>query len=266
MPAISIGERRIAYDEFGSGDPIVWLQGTGESKHGWAAQIAGLSERWRCITSDHRDVGESSYVDEPYTPADLASDAAMLMDALGTGPAHVVGYSLGGATAQELALARPDLVRSLVLLSTWAATDGWFAAQMRNWQSIRRAHWDDEAGFLEALGPWLWSPATYATPGFVEGLHKAIEAEHPRQRPDGWIRQCEADIAHDAGARLGAIVARALVIVGADDVCTPPRYARELCALIPGAELAVIDDAGHGGLVEKPAAVNAAIADFLSRV
>lgn len=263
MPALSIGDREIWYEVSGDGDPVVWLQGTGESTQGWAGHVERLSDRWRCVAIDHRDVGRSSYVAEPYTPHDLAADAAAVMDASQTGAAHVVGYSLGGATAQELALQRPDLVRSLVLLSTWAESDAWFVGQMRNWQSIRRAHWDDEPGFLEALGPWLWSPATYAD-GRVGAFNRAMAAEEPRQRPDGWIRQCDADIAHQAGSRLRGVTIPAVVIVGEDDVCTPPRYARELRALLPRAELVSIPHAGHGALSEKPKHVGAAIAGFLA--
>lgn len=265
MPALDVDGRTIAYEEWGAGEPVLWLQGTGESRQGWTAQIADLSDRYRCIATDHRDVGESSYVSEAYAPADLAADAAAVMDHLGLGAAHVVGFSLGGAAAQELALARPGLVRSLVLLSTWAATDAWFAAQMENWKSIRRVHQDDERAFLDALGPWLWSPATYATPGFVDGLHTLMSAEDPPQRPEGWIRQCDADIAHDAAARLGGVTAPALVIVGADDLCTPPRYAKQLCGLLPSAELVTVPEAGHGALAEKSAEVNAAIAGFLAK-
>jgi 3-oxoadipate enol-lactonase len=264
MPVLEIDGRTIAYEEWGDGEPIFWLQGTGESRQGWASQIPTLSESFRCVAFDHRDVGESSYVDEAYTPADLAVDAAGVLDRIGAGSIHVVGYSLGGAAAQELALARPDLVRSLVLLSTWASTDGWFAAQMTNWKTIRRAHWDDDRAFLDALGPWLWSPETYATPGLVDGLHVFMSNEDPPQRPDGWIRQCDADIAHDAAARLGSVTAPALVIVGEDDLCTPPRYARELCGLLPGAELLSVPGAGHGALAEKPDVVSGAIAGFVA--
>src|SRR6266542_3995506 len=129
MPAVQVDDRSIVYEDQGSGEPVIWLQGTGESKHGWVAQVSELFDRFRCITIDHRDVGESSYVEEAYTPADLAGDIAAVMDAIDVGPAQIVGYSLGGATAQELALARRDLVRSLVLLSTWAASDGWIKAE-----------------------------------------------------------------------------------------------------------------------------------------
>ncbi|MFY9587032.1 MAG: alpha/beta hydrolase [Actinomycetota bacterium] len=266
MPTVTVDDRIIAYDDTGSGDPIVWLQGTGESRQAWVGHTTTFSQRYRCIATDHRDVGESSYFEQAYTPKDLALDAAAVMDALGTGPAHVVGYSLGGAAAQELALARPDLVRSLVLMATWAKTDGWFEAQMRNWQAVRRAFWDDERAFLEGLGAWWWSPATYATPGMVDGLNTFMESEEPRQRPEGWIRQCDADIAHDAASRLGSVTVPALVIVGEDDVCTPARYARELCALLPAAELLTVADAGHGAFAEKATDVIAAMAEFFGRV
>lgn len=265
MASITVDGRTIAYDDVGSGDPVVWLQGTGESRQGWIVQMTEFPATYRCVAIDHRDVGESSYVSEPYAPADLAADAAAVMDHLSLGPSHVVGYSLGGAAAQELAIARPDLVRSLVLLSTWARSDGWFKAQMRNWQAIRRQFWDDEAAFLDAFGVWAWSPATYETPGLVDGLHMAMMAEDPQQRPDGWMRQCDADSAHDAADRLGSVTVPALVIVGEDDTCTPSRYARELCALLPNAELLTIADAGHGAFGEKSAIFNEVVAAFLAK-
>ena len=265
MAAIEVDGRTIAFDDAGSGDPVVWLQGTGESRHAWVAQTTWFSRSYRCLAVDHRDVGGSSYVDEPYTPADLAGDAAVVMDRLSLGPAHVVGYSLGGATAQELAIARPDLVRSLVLLSTWARSDGWFTSEMRNWQAIRRQHRGDEAAFLDALGPWLWSPKTYATPDLVAGFHAAMMAEEPQQLPEGWIRQCDADIAHDAAGRLRGVTIPALVLVGEDDICTPPRYSHELCTLLPNAELLTVPDAGHGLHVEKPSIFNEALAAFFAK-
>ena len=266
MASITVYGRTIAYDDVGSGDAVLWLQGTGESRQGWVGQLNEFAGKYRCVAIDHRDVGESSYVSEPYTPADLAADAAAVMDHLSLGSSHVVGYSLGGAAAQELAIARPDLVRSLILLSTWARSDGWFKAQMRNWKAIRRQFWDDEAAFLDALGVFLWSPATYEIPDLVDGIHTMMMSEDPQQGPEGWMRQCDADAAHDAADRLGAVTIPVLVIVGEDDMCTPPRYARELCALLPNAELLTIPNAGHGAFGEQSGVFNEAVAAFIAKL
>jgi pimeloyl-ACP methyl ester carboxylesterase len=260
------GDLDIAYREAGSGDPVFLVNGTGESGATWKPQIDALARSRRCIAIDNRDTGESSYTDHAYTPKDLAGDAAAVIDALALGPCHVVGYSLGGAVAQELALARPELVRSLVLLSTWARSDDWFVAEMRSWQAIRRAHWDDEQAFLDALAVWLFSPRTFEHAGMVDRLYAIAEGEYTPQRPDGWIRQTEADIVHDAAARLGDVRAPALVIVGEDDICTPLRYSQELVSLVSDAELVTIPGAGHAALQERPDQVNRAIQGFLSRV
>lgn len=253
---------QIAYRVAGDGDPILFINGTGESGATWGGQVARLADRWRCLSIDNRDTGDSEYVTDLYTPADMARDAIGLVQALDLGPVHVVGYSLGGATAQEMALARPDLVRSLVLLSTWAASDAWFVSQMRNWQAIRD---ENEDAFLRALAPWLFAPATFAESGRVETMLAAPATIETPQRPDGWFRQCEADIVHDARDRLGSIKAPTTVIVGADDICTPPRYARELRALIPNARLIEIPDTAHCALFEDPDAVARAIEEHVAR-
>lgn len=263
VQSVKVGPLEIAYRETGAGDPVVLLNGTGEGGGTWLAQTSTLEERWRCIVVDQRDTGHSSYVEDPYTPADMAADAAGLIEELGLGAVHVIGYSLGGAAAQELALARPDLVRSLVLLSTWARTDPWFEAQMRSWIMIRERHWDDEEAFLDGILVWVFSPKTYATPGLIDGYKTMAAAREPTQRQDGFVRQVLADIAHDAEDRLPSLRVPTLVIVGEDDICTPPRYARRLVELIGGAGLVTIPEAAHGALWERPDVVNDAIESFL---
>lgn len=265
MPKVRVGTLMLGYEETGSGDPVLLVNGTGESGQTWLAQATALAERHRVIALDNRDTGYSSYVDEPYTPREMAADLAGVIEGLGLGATHVVGYSLGGAAAQELAIARPDLVRSLVLLSTWARSDAWFKAQMRGWRALRVHYQTDEEAFLDALLPWIFSPASYATRGLIEGYVTLGQMREPPQRPDGFLRQLEADIAHDAEDRLGAVRAPALVIVGEDDICTPLRYARRLVELIPGAELITIPSAAHGALWERPEVVNQAMLGFLAR-
>jgi pimeloyl-ACP methyl ester carboxylesterase len=241
---------------------VLLLNGTGETGSSFDPLAASLADRFRCVATDARDTGASSRASEPYTPADLAVDAAAIVDALALGPCHVVGFSLGGATAMELALARPDRVRSLVLLSTWARSDRYLRHQMRNWQAIRRATVGDEPAFLTALNPWMFSPITLEDTEKLRAIG-ATWLEEPHQEPDAFIRQTLADEAHDALGRLGAIEAPALVIVGEDDVCTPPRYAIELVHALPDARLVLVPDAGHCAIFEQADVVHAAVGTFL---
>jgi pimeloyl-ACP methyl ester carboxylesterase len=264
--SVRAGDLEIAYREAGSGDPVLLVNGTGEGAATWAGLTTRLEGRWRCVAYDARDAGKSTIVDAAYTPRDLAVDAAGVIEGLDLGPVHVVGYSLGGATAQELALARPDLVRSMVLLSTWARSDAWFVAQMRNWQVIRRAAADDQDAFLRALEPWILSPATFDNPPLLSEIRAMWDGDVPDQSADAWVRQCEADIAHDTVDRLGEVRAPALVLVGDDDICTPLRYAEELVELLPDARLVTFPDAGHCAVFERPVAVADAVAAFLGSV
>ena len=255
----------IAYRETGSGDPVFLINGTGESSATWGAMPEAVSQRYRCIAVDLRDTGGSSVVDAPYTPADLAGDVAAVAGALDAGPAHIVGFSLGGAVAQELAIARPELVRSLVLLSTWPRSDAWFVSQMRSWQALRRGFGPDAEGFDRALDPWMFSPATMEDDGLLRGI-RTMWAKGPDQSAEAFVRQCEADIAHDAVERLPGVHAPALVLVGLDDICTPVRYARALVDLLPDAALVTIPRAGHCAVFEQPDEVRASITGFLDAV
>jgi 3-oxoadipate enol-lactonase len=263
MPTVNAGAVQMSYEEMGSGDPVVLIHGTHLAGADWIPQTASLSEHFRCITIDNRDVGNSAYVESAYTPGDMAEDTRAVIERLGLGSAHVIGFSLGSAVAQELAIRHPELVRSLVLIATWPASDPWFQGEWLSWQTLRRAHWDEYERFVRTLSPWLWSARTYSTPGMIDGIVAMAAARDSIQRPDGFTRQCEANAAHDATDRLGRIGAPTLVISGEEDICTPPRYARKVAELIPGARLFKIPGAAHMVFVEQADLVNGVIVDFL---
>lgn len=244
---------------------MLLVNGTGESGRTWLPLVQPLADRWRFIAIDQRDTGRSSAAEGLYTPTDLAHDALGLLDALGVARAHAIGFSLGGAVVMEMALLAPERVRSLGLLSTWARSDAWFVAQMRSWQALRRAHPNEEPTFLRALEAWMFSPRTFEQRARYDAIHRMWDEDEPAQSADGWFRQCEADITHDVADRLGELRAPALILVGADDICTPPRYAEELAREIPGARLVTIADAGHCAVFEQPDAVRAAIVELLER-
>src|SRR5215510_11673502 len=249
MPTVRVGDIDMFYQDVGDGEPLVLIMGYGGDTTAWAFQIPEFSARHRVIAFDNRGVGQSDAPDHPYATRGMAVDALGLMDALGVDSAHVIGVSMGGMIAQELALARPDAYM-LALIAAWR--------EMR----IGLGH----ESTLRTLGLWLFSPATYAErPEFIEVLLQNSLANPYPQTLAGFLRQGEAVAAHDALDRLSAIRCPTLVSVAEDDILVPPRFAREIAARIAGAELQLIPGAGHGYFLERPDVFNALSLDFIAR-
>jgi pimeloyl-ACP methyl ester carboxylesterase len=262
VPTIACGGLEVHYDEEGSGPPIVWIPGTGLCGSSWQPQIEHFAGRYRCLTLDLRGSGETGGEDETSTVAGLAADVAAWMDALEVGPARVVGLSLGSAIAQELALARPDLVERLVLVATWSST-----AQEHH---IRR-HFESRLYALEH-GPldvyaqfafWMSSPTLYDTERERQASVERLLAAHMSRNVAGTAGHFRADLTHETRDRLARITCRTLVVHGDEDLITLPRYNRTVADLIPGARLATIANAGHLSWLERPEELNALLDDFL---
>ena len=129
MPIISVGGVDLHYIQAGAGDDILLLCGLGDDVTAWAEQTMAFAEHYRVTVIDNRGVGRSSLPDGEFTVVEMASDAAGRCDALGIRQAHVMGLSTGGAIAQELVIARPELVRSLVIVGSWCYSDRLFRAK-----------------------------------------------------------------------------------------------------------------------------------------
>jgi pimeloyl-ACP methyl ester carboxylesterase len=260
-----VGDLRLFYAEAGQGDCLLLLTGLGGDHLAWAFQLAPFAARYRVVAFDNRGAGQSDAPDVPYSTRLMAEDALGLLDALGIPHAHVLGVSLGGMIAQELALAAPHRVRSLHLGCTLARPDPFLRAVVAAWREVRTRL--DRATALRAMAPWLFAPATYnQRPEVVERL-LASALTHPfPQSLTGFLRQVEAVQGHDTRDRLGEIRCPTLVSVGADDMLVGPRFARELADGIPGAALVVVPEAGHVYFWERPEVFNALQLDFLDRV
>ena len=213
MPRVRAGGIELAYDEVGSGDPLLFISGTSVDRTIWGGQVAHFMARHRCITFDNRDVGESTIVAAAYTPADMAGDALALLRALGVERAHVVGHSLGGAIAQELTLAAPERVRSLVLVGTWARNDDYTRALFHTWKRLRER---DDREFLEGMLLFGVGHTFLNTVGLETLVAMFLGVPHPQPR-DALCRQVDADLAHDTAERLAAIRCPTLVVGGEED-------------------------------------------------
>jgi pimeloyl-ACP methyl ester carboxylesterase len=263
MPRVTVNGIELNYVEAGTGDPVLMIMGFGGDHQAWAFQVPALSERHRVITFDNRGAGQSSVPDEPYSTRAMAGDAVGVLDALGIERAHVIGVSMGGMIAQEVALSHPGRVRSLQLHCTYARPDRYFQALMEAWRVVRAKATMEE--WMRAVAVWLFSPRTYAErPELVETvIQTALANPHPFTLT-GFLRQGEAVRGHDALDRLPTLGCPTLVSVGEDDILVPPRFARELTAAIPGAELRLIEHGGHVYFWECAEAFNTMCLDFLA--
>ena len=187
-------------EQEGSGEDVLFISGLADEGACWVDQVDGLKATYRLTTFDNRGVGRSATPDGPFEIADFAADTIALMDALGLERPHVVGSSMGGAIAQELVLAHPERVRSLVLNGTWCRGDRFLHEVIRNWiWSAQKA--DSIGDFLLAVNLWCFAPRIW-NDGTMDGwLQAAAESPHP-QSVDAFSRSAEALIRHDSADRL----------------------------------------------------------------
>lgn len=263
MPKALVNGIRIYHEVYGQGEPILLIMGLGGSTLGWQSQIPTLSQHLRVVAYDNRDAGRSDTVEAEYSIADMADDAAGLLDHLSTASAHVYGVSMGGMIAQELALRHPRRVRGLVLGCTSpcllamppsekAVRDVTEAAELPLREAFERNIWTGYSdSYLAANKDDLWLRAQVEA-----GLQTPLEA---------WRRQYAAATKFDARERVGQIRAPTLIMTGDQDPLVPPENSRFLAEHIPGARLAVFPEGRHSFNVEFEEESNSAVLNFVER-
>lgn len=255
----------LAYRATGDGPPLLLIMGTSGSYGLWGDLVPVLAESHRVIAYDARGLGDSSRGSARISMAQLADDALALMDALSIEQADVLGWSLGSATAQELALAAPERVGSMVLYGTWPRCDGFQRAMYTALSAPWRA--GDLGSAFAALG-LVFSPELQDSDGF-EPLMESLVALFPStpEQIATTVEQWDADLAHDTAGRLGRIMAPTLVIVGEQDIVTPPWQSSKVAEAIPDADFHLITGPGssHAAHIERPEEFNDAVTEFLER-
>jgi len=252
----------------GAGDPVLWLQGLNAPAAAWAVQRAHFAQRFRSLAPDGRGVGQSDAPPGPYTARQMAADAVKVLDAAGVDRAHVVGLSLGGAVAQELALVHPARVRSLALLSTFAAQPPRARALLEAWRALYPVAIADprlrKAWELQAYS-WLFTDRFWRSEANVRAALRFASSQPP-QTAQGFVAQVDAALSHDSRDRLGGLDVPTLVIHGALDQLSVKENGEELARLIRGAELLILPEAGHAVNLEGQRPVNAALRTLWKRV
>jgi pimeloyl-ACP methyl ester carboxylesterase len=262
VPHADLGEFRVFYEEHGSGDPVLLVNGLGADHTAWGLQTEYLRESFRVVVFDNPGVGQTEGPVGPYTTALFADVGVSLLGHLGIDRAHVVGASMGGMIVQQLAVRHPGVVRSLVVHCPWWDADPYTSALIRSWQAIGRA-----AGMLELSRQiWLWvfTPDFYARnpETFAELERQIAESPHAQTVP-AFCDQAEAVLSHTALEEVSRIQAPTLVTVGDTDMLTPPAHARALHDHVPGSLLHVWPEMGHAPFWEIPDEFNRLNREFL---
>jgi pimeloyl-ACP methyl ester carboxylesterase len=255
----------LAYDDRGSGDAVLFIAGRGGAGRTWHLHQVPEFQRagYRCITFDNRGIGATEKA-SGFDAETMVADTAALIEKLDAGPVRLVGVSMGSFIAQELMLARPELVSKAVLMATRGRAD-------RTREFFRNAEWE-------------FAEANVKLPPSYDAKIRLLESFSPKTLNDDakvrdwidmfmmWPTKITPGFRTQIGVgpqdnRLPAyrsITAPTLVIGFSDDVVLPPYLGREVAEAIPKGTYLEIADAGHLGFIEQPQAVNAAILEFFA--
>jgi pimeloyl-ACP methyl ester carboxylesterase len=250
----------IYVEQVGQGPDVLLIGGLGDTVESWQFQLDGLSDRYRMTAFDNRGAGRTAMPDGPLTVEAMADDAAGVLRALDIPAAHVAGFSGGSLIAQELALRHPQLVRSLVLQSTWPAPDPY----LRKWGQFVR--WlveaaPSERAFLEGFFLDIYTPRAH-NDGTVEQIIEEVLAFPHKQAPEDVQRSLDAFLEHDTSDRLPQIAAPTLVLAGGLDTTSRPELCRAVADLIAGARFELMDQESHQPFQEVPDFWNARVDAF----
>lgn len=261
MPTTEANGQTIYYEVHGEGEPLLCVMGLAADTLAWTLQLPAFSAGHRTIVFDNRDVGQSSQAAESYEIADMACDALALADALELDSFHLLGVSMGGAIAQEMALAAPERVRTLTLAVTFAAGGRWGRTLSDVWGA--RVHRMSREERIDELMLLCLSEAFFENAEGVAWLRELmLQNPHP-QPPEAFARQLDASSRHNARDRLAALSVPTHVIGAEHDILVPVWKSREIASLIPGAKLTVVPAAPHGVSLERAEEFNATVLGFI---
>lgn len=252
MPTAEINGRELYYERRGGGAPLLLVQGmTGNHRHWGEPFLSRIEPDFEAIYYDHRGIGRSAPTAEPFSIADLADDAVTVLDRLEIEDAHVMGVSMGGMTAQELALRHPERVRTLVLGCTTAGGPDSSPPDPVVVQRLGELFMAGRVGEAMAEGFRFNVSPEFAEDERNVAIFRDIAAELPMDLQIMWA-QLQAIASHDTAARLGEIDAPSLIVHGSADRILPVTNAHHLARLMPDARLEIFDGVGHLFWWERP--------------
>ncbi len=267
MATLDNGSARINYWRTGEGPAVIMVQGVGVIGNGWKPQVDGLRDRYSLITIDNRGIGESTGAAAQLTIQAMAADVLAVADAEDVGTFHLVGHSMGGVIAQQVAVSARNRVRSLALLCTFLkGRQGTMIAPSMLLTAIRSRVGTQNMrrrAFVE-----LVMPAAYPSTVNRDALCAELGALFGRDLADSppiIMQQLRAMGRFDASEQLASLDGiPTLVVSAAQDCIARPAYGRALAKAIPGARYVELPDAGHAVTIQQAGEINALLAQHFS--
>jgi len=261
--------RSLAWDDAGMGPALVLLHGFPHDRRLWSAQLAALARQARCVAPDFAGFGESA----PFPAGTVATmdayadDVARLLDHLAIDRATVCGLSMGGYVAFALLRRHADRVEGLVLSDTRAGADD-DAGRAKRRELVALARREGAAAVAESMLPGMLGKSTRARGGeLLPPAEQRLRAMGATASVEGVVAALEAMMARpDSTPALAAVRVPTLVVVGDEDALTPPKQAEMLRDGIAGSRLETIAGAGHVPCLERPAAFNLVVGEFMARL
>jgi 3-oxoadipate enol-lactonase len=261
MPYQSVNRIQLYYEWHGDAAafPLVLINGLLADTTGWMFQTEPYATHFRLLLYDCRGQGQSATPPGPYPTDQHAQDLVALLDALGVQQTHLVGLSNGGAVAMTVAATYPERVARLVVADSYAHSDLLIHAKLTSW--LQALEHGGLSLRFDVATPWVWGQTFLAANRHLLAPLREKAASTDAEAVRGLL---SGALDYDIRDQLGAIRAPTMVLVGEEDLLTPPWYAREICTAIDGAQLCVIPQAGHALPIERPALFNALTLDFLN--
>jgi len=247
-------------EQVGEGPDVLLIGGGGDTVESWQFQLDGLADRYRMTAFDNRGAGRTAMPGGRVSVEEMADDAAGVLQALGVPSAHVAGFSGGSIVSQELALRHPDVVRSLVLQSTWPVMD----AYLRTWLLFVR--WlvevaPSERAFLEGFYLDIYTARAHDDGTVAQFIDEVLAFPH-KQATEDLQAYLDAFLDHDTSDRLPQVAAPTLVLAGGRDSTARPSLCQAVAERIPGARFEVLEEESHQPFQEVPDEWNARVDAF----
>lgn len=256
MPHLQLNQTDIYYETTGEGEPLLLIHGLGSSSRDWEAQVAFFAPHYQVIALDVRGHGRSGKPPGPYSMALFAADTAALLHALGRGPAHIVGLSLGGMIAFQLAVSYPELVKSLVIInSAPAVVPRTLQERWQVWQRLAVLRVLGMRGIGQLLSKRLFPQPEYAA------VREQFVARWVENDQRAYTDAMRAIIDWSVADQIHTIQAPTLVVAAEFDY-TPVATKEAYVAHIPHGRLVVIPNSRHATPADQPEALNRAMAGF----